>query len=235
MSKMKLDVLDQKGKVAEQIEVSKDVFGADVNTYLIHAVATAQANNLRQGTKSTLDRAEVRGHSKKPYKQKGTGNARQGSTKGPQFQGGGMAFAIKPRDFTTKINKKQRAAAFVSAISGKVADNELIVLNDIKLKSIKTKNVAKILEALKKETNKVLFITAEHDADFVRSCANIPTASVTTAGQLSVLDIVNYKFLIASAAAVRLIENCYSQFYISGGSSKKPSPAIEEAYKEVTK
>jgi len=209
MSTIKLDVLDQKGKVAEQIDVSKDVFGADVNTYLIHAVATAQANNLRQGTKSTLDRTEVRGHNKKPYKQKGTGNARQGSTKGPQFTGGGMAFAIKPRDFTTKINKKARAAAFVSAISGKVADNELIVIKDTKLSGAKTKNVSKILENLKKETNKVLFVTAELDADFMRSVANIPTADVTTAAQLSVLDIVNSKFLIASVAAVRLIEEAY--------------------------
>ena len=215
MSKdIKIDVLDQKGKVAEQITLKKEVFGQDVNTYLIHAVATAQANNARQGTKSTLTRSEVRGHAAKPYRQKGTGRARQGSTKGPHQDGGGVAFAPKPRDFSTKVNKKERALAFVSAISGKVADKELVVIKDTKISAAKTKNVQKIADALvkalkAKESAKFLFITNGLDVDFVRAVSNIPNCEVTTSTQLSVLDIVRYKFLVASVAAVRSIEEAY--------------------------
>jgi large subunit ribosomal protein L4 len=205
---IKVDVLGQNGKVTEHITVDAAVFGADVNSYLIHSVATAQANNARQGTKSTLTRSEVRGHAKKPYKQKGTGNARQGSTKGPHYDGGGVAFAPKPRDFSTKVNKKERAAAFVSALSGKLADKELIVLKDTKIAEAKTKNVAKIVDALK-ITNKVLFVTDAYDATFVQAIANIPSAQVTTAEQLSVLDIVTYKNVVLNVAAVRLIEEAY--------------------------
>ncbi|MDR0462205.1 MAG: 50S ribosomal protein L4 [Christensenellaceae bacterium] len=213
---IKIDVLDQKGKVAEQMTLNSEVFGVDVNTYLIHAVATAQANNARQGTKKTLDRAEVRGHGKKPYKQKGTGNARQGSTKGPQFDGGGMAFAIEPRDFSTKINKKQRAAAFVSAISGKLNDKELIVLQDLKVKDHKTKNVADILKSLVKaklgitDKSKILFVKNGYDIDFIHACENIPNIETITAAQLSVLDIVTHKFLVATSYAIKAIEEAYA-------------------------
>jgi len=206
---VKIEVLDQKGKKVEEITVSKEVFGVEVNSYLIHEVATAQSNSKRQGTKSTLTRSEVRGHAAKPYRQKGTGRARQGSTKGPQFDGGGVAFAPKPRDFSTKINKKQRAAAFVSAISGKLADRQLIVIKDTKLNSAKTKNVAKIVQNLKLEGRSVLFVTDLIDPEFVRSVNNIQRTAVTTAGQLSVLDIVNNKYLVASVAAVRNIEEAY--------------------------
>ena len=214
-----VDVLDQKGKSVEQITLAKDVFGADINTYLIHAVATAQANNARQGTKSTLTRSEVRGHAAKPYRQKGTGRARQGSTKGPHFDGGGVAFAPKPRDFSTKVNKKQREAAFISAISGKVADRELVILKDTKIKEAKTKNVQSIVDAVAKnlgakETAKMLFVTDGNQTDFVRSAANIPTVHVTTAAQLCVLDVVKFKYVVASVAAVKSIEKQY------GGAAK---------------
>lgn len=212
--KIKIDVFDQKGKVAEHIDVDASVFGADVNTYLIHSVAVAQSNNARQGTKSSLTRSEVRGHAKKPYKQKGTGNARQGSTKGPHMEGGGNVFAPKPRDFSTKVNKKERATAFVSAISGKLADKELLVLKDTKLATAKTKNVAKMLEGLKIH-GKALFVTDGVDADFVRSVANIPDASVTTAEQISVLDIVTFKYIIANVAAIRKIEEAYKTYGVS--------------------
>ena len=206
---MKIQVIDQKGKPAEEITVSKEVFGAERNIHLIHEVAIAQQNNQRQGTKSTLTRSEVLGHAKKPYRQKGTGNARQGSTKGPHFDGGGVAFAPKPRSFVTKINKKQRMAAFVSAISAKLADKELIVIKNVKLSAAKTKNVAKIIEALKMQDRKVLFVTKERDEEFLRSVGNIPTAGVTTCCQLSVLDVVNNKFIVASVDAVQCIDECY--------------------------
>ncbi|MCL2228739.1 MAG: 50S ribosomal protein L4 [Firmicutes bacterium] len=207
---IKIDVLDQKGKVAEQITLSKDVFGQDVNSYLIHSVAVAQQNNARQGTKSTLTRSEVRGHAAKPYRQKGTGRARQGSTKAPQFIGGGVAFAPKPRDFTTKVNKKQRHAAFVSAISGKLADKELIVLKDLKIKEGKTKNIAKIIDALKMDGKNILFVKCGHDQDFLQASANIANVNVTTAAQLSVLDIVKCKYLITGVAAIRAVEAAYA-------------------------
>ena len=208
---MKVQVLDQKGKAVEEITVSKEVFGAERNMHLIHEVASAQRNNQRQGTKSTLTRSEVRGHAKKPFRQKGTGNARQGSTKGPHQDGGGVAFAPKPRDFSTKINKKQRMAAFVSAISAKLVDSELIVLKNTKLAAAKTKNVVKIIEALKLADTKVLFVTKEMDTEFVRSINNIPGGSVTTCCQLSVLDIVNNKYVVASVDAIKCIEEVYSE------------------------
>jgi len=206
---VKIQVIDQKGKPAEEITVAKEVFGAERNVYLIHEVVVAQQNNQRQGTKSALTRSEVRGHAKKPYAQKGTGNARQGSTKGPQFTGGGINFAPKPRDFSSKVNKKQRAAAFVSAISAKLEDKELVVIKDTKISAAKTKNVSKILEALKLEDTKVLFVTEDKDENFLRSVGNIPTAGVTTAAQVSVLDIVTHKILVASVAAIRKIEEAY--------------------------
>jgi len=208
---MKIEVLDQKGKPAGDITVDKSVFGAEVNIGLIHEVAVAQANNQRQGTKSALTRSEVRGHAKKPYKQKGTGQARQGSTKGPHQTGGGVTFAPKPRDFRTKINKQKKAAAFVSALSGKLGDKELIAIKDTKLDAAKTKNVAKIIEALKVEQKKVLFVTSELNAEFLRSVNNIPAASVVSAEQLSVLDIVNNGVLILSVDAIRKIEEAYKQ------------------------
>ena len=206
---MKVKVLDQKGKEVEEIAVDKSVFGAELNIGLIHEVAIAQSNNQRQGTKCTQARGEVRGGKKKPYRQKGTGNARQGSLNAPHQIGGGVAFAPKPRDFRTKINKKKKDSAFVSAISGKLADKELIVIKDTKLNAVKTKNVAKIVEALKIE--KALFVTASIDKDFVRCASNIPAVSVTTAEQLSVLDIVNNKNLVFSVEAVRAIEGAYKQ------------------------
>ena len=207
---MKIKVLDQKGKAAEEITVKDAVFAAERNIALIHEVATAQKNNARQGTKSTLTRSEVRGHAKKPYRQKGTGNARQGSTKGPHYDGGGVAFAPKPRDFTTKINKKKRSAAFVSAISAKLADSELVVIKDTKISSAKTKNVAKILENLKIADKSTMFVTAGLDPEFARSVKNIPTANVIPAIQLSVLDIVNCRYMVASVDAIRAIETAYS-------------------------
>jgi len=207
---MKIKVIDQKGKEAEEITVNKEIFGAERNEGLIHEVAVALQNNQRQGTKSTLSRDEVRGHAKKPYRQKGTGNARHGSTKSPIHTGGGVAFAPKPRDFRTKINKKKKDAAFISAISAKLVDKEFIVMKTTKLAAAKTKNVAKIIEALKIDERKVMFVTADVETDFVRSVGNIPTASVTPATQLNVLDLVTYKYIVASVDAVRKIEEAYA-------------------------
>lgn len=205
---MKISVIDKNGKAVEELEVSKAVFGADVNEILIHEVAVALSNNQRQGTKSTLTMSEVRGHKKKPYRQKGTGNARQGTTKGPQFTGGGVVFAPKPRDFSTKINKKKKAAAFTAAISGKLADKELLVIKDLKLKEAKTKLVATMLEKLKLADKSVMFVN-NYDPEFIRAVQNIPGADVTTGEQLSVLDIVNNRVLVMSVDAVKTVEKQY--------------------------
>lgn len=206
---MKIKVLDQKGKVTSEIDVADSVFGAERNEALIHEVAVAQSNNQRQGTKSTLTRSEVRGHAAKPFRQKGTGRARQGSTKGPHQSGGGVAFAPKPRDFSTKINKKKKAAAFVSAISAKLADSELIVLKDLKLKEAKTKNVVAIIDALKLDGKRVLFVTNGKDDAFLRSANNIERVNVNTATQFSTLDIVNHKFLVLDVDSIRTLEEGY--------------------------
>lgn len=205
---MKINVIDKSGKKVEELEVSKEVFGADRNDVLIHEVAVALNNNQRQGTKSTLLMSEVRGHKKKPYRQKGTGNARQGTTKGPQFTGGGVVFAPKPRDFSTKINQKKKSAAFVSAISAKLADAELLVIKDLKLKESKTKLVANMIEKLKLENKSVMFVNP-YDIDFIRAVQNLPRAEVTTGEQLSVMDIVNHRVLVLSVDAVKTIEKQY--------------------------
>jgi len=206
---MKINVIDQKGKKVSDIEVSPSVFGVERNDALIHEVAVAQRNNQRQGTKSTLTRSEVRGHAGKPYRQKGTGRARHGSTKSPIHTGGGVAFAPKPRDFSTKINKKKKSAAFVSAISSKLADSELLVIKDVKLSEAKTKNVVTILDNLKLDSKRVLFVTAGKDNDFLISANNIEKVDVTTGEQLSVLDIVTNRFLVATVEAIKLIEEAY--------------------------
>ena len=207
---MKIKVVDQKGKAAGDIAVSESVFGVERNDTLIHEVAVAQANNARQGTKSTLTRSEVRGKAKKPHRQKGTGNARQGSLKGPHQIGGGVAFAPKPRDFTTKINKQKKQGAFVSAISAKLADEQLIVLKDVKLAEPKTKLVDAIVGALNIGEKKVLFVTNGKDDTFLRAAGNIPNATVTTAGQLSVLDLVTFRYVVASSDAIKAINAQYA-------------------------
>ena len=205
---MKVNVIDKTGKTVDTLEVSKEVFGAERNEVLIHEVAVALNNNQRQGTKSTLTMSEVRGHKKKPYRQKGTGNARQGTTKGPQFTGGGIVFAPKPRDFSHKINQKKKSAAFVSAISAKLADKELLVIKDLKLKESKTKLVATMIEKLKLGNQSVMFVNP-YDVEFIRAVQNIPQAEVTTGEQLSVMDIVNHRVLVASVDAVKAIEKQY--------------------------
>ena len=207
---IKIKVLGQNGKESGTVDVSSVVFGVERNDALIHEVAVAQSNNQRQGTKCTLARQDVRGHAAKPYRQKGTGRARQGSTKAPHHVGGGVAFAPKPRDFTTKINKKKKTAAFVSAISAKLAEAELIVLKDVNLKEAKTKSVVSIIESLKMQNKRVLFVTNGKDDAFLRSAGNVQKIEVTTAQQLSVLDIVNHKYVVASADAIKAIDEAYS-------------------------
>ena len=202
---MELNVLNMAGQKVGSVEVSESVFAGDYNEALVHQVVVAQLANKRQGTMSALTRTEVRGGGCKPYRQKGTGRARQGSIVSPQFVGGGVVFAKKPRDFSQKINKTMKKAAFVSAISEKIRQNEVVVLDKLALSEVKTKHVAKTVEALGVK-GKVMFVLGEYDADVLLAARNIPTVSVSEARTLSVYDIVATKNLVLTVDAIKKIE-----------------------------
>ena len=205
---MKAKVFNMQNAEVSEIELNESVFGAEYNEALIHQVIVAQDANLRQGTKSTLTRSEVRGHAKKPWRQKGTGRARHGSTKGPQWVGGGVVFAPKPRDFSQKINKKMRDAAFASAFSQKVAQNEVTILDKIELVEKKTKEVATMLDTfgLNKRT---IIVTAENDPTVVRCANNIEKVSVAEVGLLNVCDVVENTNIVITVDAIKKIEEAY--------------------------
>ena len=202
-----IKVFNQAGQEVEEINLDDAVFGAEVNVPLIHQVATAQLANQRQGTKSTLTRTEVAGGGRKPWRQKGTGNARQGSIRAPQWKHGGVVFAPKPRDFSQKINKRMKAAAFVSAISSKVADNQLYIVDEIKTEG-KTKEIAAMLSALKLE-KRTLLVLSSGDELAVRASKNIAKVDTVQADLVSVLDLMNNTDVLVTKAAVKLIEEAY--------------------------
>lgn len=202
---MKLNVLNMSGKKAGTIEVSDAIFGAEYNQALIHQVVVAQLANRRQGTHAALTRTEVRGGGAKPYRQKGTGRARQGSIVAPNYVGGGVVFAKKPRDFSQKINKNMKRAAFISAISEKVRNNEVIVLDEFSLKEAKTKLVANTVENLKLNGS-VIFVVEEYDESAVRATRNIPTVSLAESRQLNVYEIVANKYVVITKSAIQKIE-----------------------------
>ena len=194
----------------QEVELNDSVFAAEYNEALIHEVIVAQDANLRQGTKSALTRSEVRGHAKKPWKQKHTGHARQGSTKGPQFVGGGVVFAPKPRDFSKKVNKFAKRTAFVSALSQKLAQNEVVILDKFALEQVKTKEVQKFLDAFKFDKT-VCLVLGEKNDDVLRASANIARTTVTTANLLNVSEIVKNKQVVLTLDAVKSIEEAYAE------------------------
>lgn len=202
---MKLNVVDITGKNVGSVEVSESVFACDYNEALVHQVVVSQLANKRQGTMSALTRTEVRGGGAKPYRQKGTGRARQGSIVAPQYVGGGVVFAKKPRDFSQKINKNMKKAAFLSAVSEKIRQNEVVVLDKFVLSEVKTKHVAKAVEALGLN-GKVMFVLGEYNADALLASKNIPTVNVTEARTLSVYDVVATKNLVITVDALKKIE-----------------------------
>lgn len=207
---MKAKVFNMQNAEVAEVELNETVFGAKYNEALIHEVIVAQDANLRQGTKSTLTRSEVRGHAKKPWKQKHTGHARQGSTKGPQFVGGGVVFAPKPRDFSKKVNKFAKRTAFVSALSQKLAQNEVVILDKFALESVKTKEVQKFLDAFKFDKS-VCVVLAEKNDDVLRASNNISRVDVTTANLLNVSEIVKNKQVVLTLDAVKSIEEAYAE------------------------
>ena len=201
-------ILNILGQECGSIKLSDKVFKQEYNEALIHQVVVAHLANLRQGTKSSLTRSEVRGHAKKPWRQKGTGRARQGSTKAPQWRGGGVAFAPKPRDFSKKVNKEAKRVAFRSAISTKLADKELIVLENLDIKDAKTKSMVEVLKNLKVEKTAVIVIKGENE-NVLRASGNIPCVEVTNSDLLSVYDIVKCDRLVVTADAIKSIEEAY--------------------------
>ena len=202
---MKIDKFNMSAEKVGQIEVSDAVFGVEFNSPLVHQVVVAQLANKRQGTKSTLTRSEVRGGGKKPWRQKGTGRARQGSIRAPQWTGGGVVFAPKPRDFSQKINKRMKRQATLCALSAKVSDGNFIVVDDIKLEEIKTKVIAGMLDKFGVSC-KTLIVTAEHDEKVYLSGRNIPGVVVVEAAGVNVYDLVANTKCVITEAAVRKLE-----------------------------
>jgi large subunit ribosomal protein L4 len=202
---MQLNVLDMTGKVVGNIELNDSVFAKEYNEALIHQAVVAQLANQRQGTMSAKTRAEVSGGGIKPFRQKGTGRARQGSSRAGRMVGGGIIFAKKPRDFSKKINKTMKREAFLSAVSQKIRQSELSVLDKLELKEGKTKLVAGVIDALKL-TGKTIFVVDGYNEILLRAAGNIPQVEVREARTLSVYDVVNAKNLILTKGAVAQIE-----------------------------
>ena len=205
----KFRVYNLSGEGVDEIELNESVFGIEPNVPVMHEVVKNYLANNRQGTQSAKTRAEVRGGGKKPFRQKGTGNARQGTIRAPHYVGGGVAFAPKPRDYSYKIPKKVRRLAMRSALSSKVNDAELKIVTEFKLDEIKTKNVVSILKAIDAQ-GKTLIVTAGKDDNVIKSSRNIAGVSTTFADVLNVYDVLNCEHLILSVDAVKKIEEAYA-------------------------
>ena len=206
---LKTNVLDMSGKVVGEIELPEALFGVEVNKSVVHDVVKNHLANLRQGTQSALTRAEVSGGGRKPWRQKGTGRARQGSTRAPQWTHGGIVFAPKPRDYSYTLNKKTKRLALKSALSAKAAAECIVVINEIKMDAPKTAEFAKFLAAVN-ATKKPLVVTAAADQNVVKSGRNIPGCEVTFANLLNVYDIVNANKLVVDKAALAKIEEVFA-------------------------
>jgi len=201
-------VYNIEGKEVDKLELNDNVFGVEINEHLVHLAVVSQLANGRQGTQSAKTRSEVSGGGRKPWRQKGTGHARQGSTRAPQWTGGGIVFAPTPRDYSFKMNKKEKAGAIKSALTSKVQDSKLIVVDEFKLDEIKTSKFAQILDNLK--APKALVVTKDKDEKVVLSARNIPTVKTTMTNSINVYDILKYDSLVITKDAVAAIEEVYA-------------------------
>ena len=201
-------VYNIEGKEADKLELNDNVFGVEINEHLVHLAVVSQLANGRQGTQSAKTRSEVSGGGRKPWRQKGTGHARQGSTRSPQWTGGGVVFAPKPRDYSMKMNKREKQIAIKSALTSKVQDSKLIVVDEFKLDEIKTSKFAQILDNLK--APKALVVTKDKDEKVVLSARNIPTVKTTMTNSINVYDILKYDSLVITKDAVAAIEEVYA-------------------------
>ena len=201
-------VYNMEGKEVDKIELNDSIFGVEINEHLVHMAVLQQLANKRQGTQKAKTRSEVRGGGRKPWRQKGTGHARQGSTRSPQWTGGGIVFAPKPRDYSFKMNKKEKRAALKSALTAKVEEKKFVVVDEIKFDEIKTKNFANILKNL--EVSKALVVLEDGNDNAVISAKNIADVKTAAINTINVYDILKYNTVIATKAAVAKIEEVYA-------------------------
>lgn len=201
-------VFNMEGNEVGTMELNDAVFGVEINEHLLHLAVVRQLANKRQGTQKAKTRSEVSGGGRKPWRQKGTGHARQGSIRAPQWTGGGVVFAPVPRDYEQKMNKKERRAALKSALTAKVQDNKLIVLDNLALAEVKTKEMQKVLNNLKAE--KALIVTAQDDKNVVLSARNIADVQTAAAADLNVYDVMRHKTVVVTKDAVASIEEVYA-------------------------
>ena len=203
-----VSVYNMEGQEVGTIELNDSIFAANVNEHLVHMAVVQQLANNRQGTQSAKTRAEVSGGGKKPWRQKGTGHARQGSTRAPQWTGGGVVFAPKPRDYSFKLNKKEKRAALKSVLTTKVNENKLIVVDELKFDTIKTKNMVAVLKNL--NANKALVVLNEKDDTVIKSANNIPNVQTALTSTINVYDILKHDTMVVTKAAVATIEEVYA-------------------------
>lgn len=201
-------VFNTEGKEVDKLELNDAVFGVEVNEHLVHKAVVAHLAAKRQGTQSAKTRSEVSGGGRKPWRQKGTGHARQGSTRSPQWTGGGVVFAPKPRDYSVKMNKKEKAGAMRSALTSKVNEEKFIVLDEFKLDEVKTKKFVEVLGNL--EVAKALVITKDNDQNLVLSARNVPDIKTVLTNSISVYDILKYDTVVITKDAVAAIEEVYA-------------------------
>ena len=203
-----VSVYNMEGKEVDKIELSDAVFGVEVNEHLVHMAVVAQLANKRQGTQKAKTRSEVSGGGRKPWRQKGTGHARQGSTRAPQWTGGGVVFAPTPRDYTIRLNKKEKRLALKSVLTNCVNENKFIVLDELKFDEIKTKKMQAVLDAL--NVSKALVVLNENDTNVVKSASNIANIQTALTNTINVYDILKYNTVVATKAAVANIEEVYA-------------------------
>ena len=201
-------VYNKEGAAVGSLELNDSVFGVEINEHLMHLAVVAQLANKRQGTQSAKTRSEVSGGGIKPWRQKGTGRARQGSIRAPQWDGGGVVFAPKPRDYSVSMNKKEKAGAIKSALSSRVAEEKIFVMEDLAFDGIKTKQVKAVLDGLKVE--KALIVTAEKDENVILSARNLEGVRTVTSNAINVYDILKYNNLVITKDAVAKIEEVYA-------------------------
>ena len=204
----KVSVYNMEGKEVESIDLNDAVFGVEVNEHLVHMAVVQQLANNRQGTQKAKTRSEVSGGGRKPWRQKGTGHARQGSTRAPQWTGGGVVFAPVPRDYSFKMNKKEKRAALKSALTSRVQENKLIVIDELKFDEIKTKNFKAVMDNLK--VNKAYFVLNENDEKVVKSARNLPNVQTALTNTINVYDVMKGGTVILTKDAVKTIEEVYA-------------------------
>ena len=203
-----VSVYNMEGNEVGTLELNDAVFGVEVNEHLMHLAVVAQLANKRQGTQKAKTRSEVSGGGRKPWRQKGTGHARQGSTRSPQWAGGGVVFAPTPRDYSLKMNKKERRAALKSVLTSRVQENKLIVLDELKLDEVKTKAMQNVLNNL--NVSKALVVLADNDANVVLSTRNIPDVVTALPNTINVYDVLKYNTVILTKASAAAIEEVYA-------------------------